>query len=377
MAKASGTRALFLVVSVALLGGVGCRWWPRPKVAAPCSGVVARTVAAVETPVAAVEPPPCADCVTVTPENFARAESDRYFATIAAGGGFGRFMHNRTPTPVDKQDVVRMNQDTLYSGGVFDLNAGSVTVTLPDAGKRYMSLEVINEDEYTPMVAYKPGGYLVNRELAETRYVMVAVRTFVDPSSAADLDAVHALQDEIKVRQAGEGTLELPKWDEASEDKVRSSLVELASTMYVFTNAFGPKGQVDPVMHLIGAATGWGGNPEKDARYVNLKVPNDDGNHVYRLTLGEVPVAGFWSVSVYDAKGYFEKNPYDAYTVNDVTAVKSQNGTVTVQFGGCDGKVPNCLPVMKGWNATVRLYRPQPEIFSGEWKMPGLKAVGG
>ena len=29
-----------------------------------------------------------------------------------------------------------------------------------------------------------------------------------------------------------------------------------------------------------------------------------------------MPVDAFWSVSVYNAQGYYEKNPYDAYTLN-------------------------------------------------------------
>ena len=34
------------------------------------------------------------------------------------------------------------------------MNAGSVTVTLPDAGGRFMSLQVITEDHYVPEVSY-------------------------------------------------------------------------------------------------------------------------------------------------------------------------------------------------------------------------------
>jgi hypothetical protein len=30
---------------------------------------------------------------------------------------------------------------------------------------------------------------------------------------------------------------------------------------------------------------------------------------------------------------------------------------------------------MKGWNYTVRLYRPRPEILSGKWKFPEAHAV--
>jgi hypothetical protein len=70
----------------------------------------------------------------VTVDNFIRAESDLYFAKFVAGGAFGKFAHARQPTPIDQQDVIRMNRDTLYSYSVADLAAEPVTVTLPDAG---------------------------------------------------------------------------------------------------------------------------------------------------------------------------------------------------------------------------------------------------
>ena len=38
--------------------------------------------------------------------------------------------------------MIRLNRDTLYSSAVFDLDAGPVTITLPDAGKRFMSMLV-------------------------------------------------------------------------------------------------------------------------------------------------------------------------------------------------------------------------------------------
>jgi hypothetical protein len=48
---------------------------------------------------------------------------------------------------------------------------------------------------------------------------------------------------------------------------------------------------------------------------------------------------------------------------------------VSDQFGGCDSKIPNCLPIMPGWNYIVRLYRPRVEILNGTWKFPELKPV--
>jgi len=133
---------------------------------------------------------------------------------------------------------------------------------------------------------------------------------------------------------------------------------------------FGPRDQVDPLRHLIGTAMAWGGNPEKDAVYLNITPSKNDGKTLYRLYVKYVPVDAFWSISVYNAQGYFEKNQYDAYTLNNLTAKKNQDGSVTINFGGCDGKTPNCLPITPGWNYLVRLYRPRTEILNGTWKFP-------
>ena len=156
---------------------------------------------------------------------------------------------------------------------------------------------------------------------------------------------------------------------------MRDALLVLASTIPDFSHAFGTKAEVDPIRHLIGTAAGWGGNPDKDATYLNITPAKNDGTTVYKLNVKNVPVEAFWSISVYNAEGYFQKNEYDAYSVNSITGKKGSDGSVAIQFGGCDGKIPNCLPITKGWNYTVRLYRPRPEILSGKWKFPEPQPV--
>jgi len=319
-----------------------------------------------------------ADPVSVTVDNFIRAESDLYFARIIkdSGGAIGKFNHRREPASVDNQTVIRLNRDTLYSSALFDLHAGPVTITLPDAGKRFRSMQVINEDHYVPEVTYTSGPHTLDKAKVGTRYVAVAIRTLVDPNNPADLKQVHALQDAIKVEQSGgPGKFEAPNWDPVSQKKVREALLVLASTMPDFKKAFGKKDEVDPVRHLVATAAAWGGNPDKDAIYLNITPPNNDGTTTYKLVVKDVPVDAFWSVSVYNAEGYYQKNPYNAYSVNSVTGKKDSEGATTIQFGGCDGKIPNCIPIMKGWNYTVRLYRPQKEILDGTWKFPDPQPV--
>jgi hypothetical protein len=316
--------------------------------------------------------------VPVTVDNFVRAETDLYFrgALKDSAGAMGTFHHRREVASVDDQVVIRLNRDTMYSSALFDLDAGPVTITLPDAGKRFRSMQVINEDHYTPMVVYTPGAHVLTREIVGTRYALVAIRTLVNPGDEKDVQQVHALQDAIEVRQKARGTFVAPDWDPESQKKVRDALLVLASTLPDFRGAFGQKGKVDPVHRLIGAAAGWGGNPDKDAVYLNVTPGQNDGTTVHRLVVGKVPVDAFWSISVYNAQGYYEKNALGAYTINNVTGRKGADGSTAVQFGGCDGKIPNCLPIVKGWNYTVRLYRPRAEILSGQWKFPEAKPVG-
>jgi len=259
---------------------------------------------------------------------------------------------------------------------VLDLDAGPVTITLPDAGKRYLSLHVINQDHYTANIFHGAGSYTLTRDSVGTRYAYIIIRTFVDPASADDLKQAHALQDAMQVSQKDAGKLELPAWDAASHKKVRDALIVLASTMPDLTQAFGTKATVNPVRHVVGAASAWGGLPEKETIYLNVTPPKNDGKTVYRFSVKDVPVDAFWSVSVYNAAGYFDKNPEGAYTVNNITAKRGGDGNVTVQFGGCeDGKTPNCLPIMPGWNYLVRLYQPRPEAASGAWKFPEAQPV--
>jgi hypothetical protein len=307
----------------------------------------------------------------VTPDNFNRAESDFNFKKKVDDGMFGKFGHVREPAPIEKQLVIRINRDTLFSWGVFDL-AEPVTIVKPDTGKRFQSMLVVNEDHYVKLIAYVPGEYVLTRKKMGTRYVQVAFRTFVDPNDPEDVKAARAIQDKIVVKQAAPGRYEIPDWDEVLQKKVRDGLLLMGSTLPDSKRMFGDVHQVDPIRHMIGTAAGFGGNPESDAVYVNMFPEKNDGATPYVLKVRDVPVDGFWSVSVYSAEGFFQKNDANAYSFNNITAKKDSDGGVTIHFGG-DPKLSNYLPIMKGWNYTARLYRPRKEILSGSWKFPNAQ----
>jgi hypothetical protein len=179
---------------------------------------------------------------------------------------------------------------------------GPFTTAVPDSTLTgFMSMQVISQDHYTTEVAYGPGAFTYTKDNVGTRYVYIHYRNLADPEKTEDIKVANAVQDAIKVEQASAGKFEVP----------------------------------DPFDHLIGTAIGWGGNPRNATDYQSFYPTKNDGTTVHRLTVKDIPVDGFWSVSVYDAKGFFEKNPLDAYSLNNLTARPSADGSVTVQFGGC------------------------------------------
>jgi hypothetical protein len=304
---------------------------------------------------------------SVTVDNFRRAETDHYFLTYVGKGCFGKLCNERGPAPVDKQDVVRMNRDTPYSVGIFDLTS-PLTIMKPATGNRFQSMQIINQDHYIPLVAYDAGTYVLTQEQVGTRYVAVLFRTFVDPNDAADVKAAHAAQDAIRVTQAHPGKFEVPDWDQDQRAKLSAALAPLMTYVPDSRRMFGKVGTVDPIRHLIGTAAGWGGNPVEDAKYITGVVKLNDGKTPHVLTVRDVPVDGFWSVTVYNAKGFYEA-PENAISVNNVTGKRNADGSMTIRFGG-DPTAVNYLRIMPGWSYIVRLYRPRPEVVAGKWTFP-------
>lgn len=308
------------------------------------------------------------EAVTVNVDNFARAESNLAFAaTQKEAGDVNTWSHNRVPTPFDRQPVIRQNRDTLYSAAVVNVSEGA-TITIPDAGDRYLSAMVIDQDHYVPHIFHGGGTHELALAESGTEFVLVVVRILVDPNDADDLAAVNRLQDELVIDARAGAAFVLPPYDLDAMKDTRAHLIGLSRGIGDFHGAFGRRGEVDEIRHLLGSASGWGGFPESEAVYLNVDpgLPRGD----YELTVGDVPVDAFWSITVYNADGYMVDNPAHTVSVNSVTAVRDDDGTVTVRFG--DSTAPNTIPITEGWNYLVRLYRPRQEVQSGDYRFPEI-----
>ncbi len=306
--------------------------------------------------------------------NYVRAESDLQFKGYAEKyDAFGKFTHSRKPYDVKKQVTQSGNRDTLYSFGVFDLSKSPLTISLPDTGDRYMSLMLVSQDHDVYPAFYAPGKWTFTQKEIGTRYVMFGIRTFANPNDPKDLEAAHRLQDQVTVEQKDKGDLSgIPEWDEKQMMALRKSYNAIGSTLSDSSTFFGVKCDRSYLENAMGVAVGWGGLQRQDALYLPRQVPKNDGKTAYVLTVPkEVPLEekGFWSVTVYNKDRFMEPNEYNAYSFNNVTAQKNEDGSVTIHFGG-DPKAKNFLPIFPGWVYIVRLYRPGKEILNGKWKFP-------
>ena len=311
----------------------------------------------------------------VTVGNLIRAETDHMIRENmrAFGIGIGEIVHLRQPTTPENQPVIRMNQDTLYSGAVLDLSE-PVRVTLPETGGRYMSMMVISQDHYISSEAM-PGTYALTEEIVGTRFAFVAFRTFVDITNPEDITATHAAQDAIEITGGGEGPFEAPDWDLDQLALARTAVNSISTLGFDASRAYGLMTEVNPVDHLIGAIAGWGGLPAKAAIYLIDAVDENDGITPHTVTVEDVPVDAFWSITVYNAEGYLEANDLGRNNFNNFTAQPNENGSITMNFGACeDGRI-NCIPITPGWNYAVRMYQPRPEIRDGSWTFPSIGPV--
>jgi hypothetical protein len=305
--------------------------------------------------------------------NYVRAKTALQFGKYyALAGGINRFSHRRDVVDVTNRTSKRLNRDTLYSVAIVDISKGA-TVTLPDAGDRYLTLQVVNEDGFTNRIFHGAGRYGLTVEEFDTPFVWLLVRTLVFDSIPGDVEEAHALQDQVTISSVSDRPYSHPNYDQASFEHTNKLLVELAKDVTDNAGAAGSKDDVDPIRQLLVTAYGFGTLPESESFLVNVQ-PDLPSDGAYALRVKDVPVDGFWSLAMYDKEGYFNPNPYEVYGFGDRSAKKSPDGSITLHFGGDPNSV-NFIPLSDGWNYVIRLYRPRKEILDSSWTFPEVQPI--
>lgn len=324
--------------------------------------------------IAALSATPALAEETVTPETYIRAEVDMSFAQfqLNAGSDVNRFYYIRQPTPLDAQAVVRMNRDTLYAGALVDTEGGA-TLTIPEfSDDRYVSVLVIDNDHYAPVVFYEPGTYDIP---GDTKYVSLIQRIqLMDPDYPADVTLVNSLQNQFTIDAASHDLFPQPQWD---VDSVLALRAVYEQEFQKFTQYepdwMGPRGEVNEETRHLAVAGAWGLFPEKDAVYINYTGPAS-AEACYTATYDVPPNDAFWSITVYGADGFMKS---DANIVNDRNVALNDDGTFTVHYGSealCGGQ-PNRVDITEGWNFLMRIYRPGQAVLDRTYTLPDVEEV--
>lgn len=306
--------------------------------------------------------------ILVNADNYVRAEAAFQFEGMSKrSGGINKLVHVRQPIALDRQRNMQMNRDTIYSSAVVDISKGA-SVSFPNSGDRYMSIAIINEDNYTTAVYH--GGEAIELTMKEhgTPFVALIARILVNPSDPQDMKIANDLQDKIQITASSANTYQRANYDIDSRKATRELFRLLGAGLGEASFCNGKKTEVKETRHKICAAIGWGGLPTYEVVYA--KNQNKYALGDYQLRLKDVPVNGFWSISIYNDKGYFQENEYDAYSINNVTAEPNEDGSFTINFGEHKNGRKNFLPIMEGWNYVARLYMPSKDVQAGRWLFP-------
>jgi hypothetical protein len=132
---------------------------------------------------------------------------------------------------------------------------------------------------------------------------------------------------------------------------------------------------------------GLGANIREDAIYPscvvdeNGNVLNGENKYLLHFDKGKTPHANaFWSLTMYDADGYFIKNPINRYAIGDRSNLKiNGDGSIDIfiqKDNPGKAKEANWLPAPSGvFNLLMRVYWPKKEMIEGTWSPPAVKKL--
>jgi len=319
--------------------------------------------------------------VSVTPENYAFAELDVSMNEEVKHGATNKFYHHRMPMEIDKQPAVLMNRDTLYSFAIIDASHGA-TVHVPKGDGRYISLHVMDHDHTTEHVYYGAGDYKIDPAKA-SHFVVLNIRTQVNPNDPADIDKAHAIQDEYKVTFPEGYTpkaFKMIDWNKDELKKLQTHYRQVADKRGV-SKTMGPRGAYSQEDVNIGAAVATGLLPDQDAWYSfnTYKVSKDICyTATYPVPGMAKPDLGFYSMTIYGDDLYLH-NEKGSSLSNKELKLNPDGKSFTMHYGTektCGKNAENLLIApTDNWTLALRVYFPTQDIQDNQYKLPEPKPV--
>ncbi|WP_136481902.1 DUF1214 domain-containing protein [Cognatitamlana onchidii] len=304
-------------------------------------------------------------------------------------------------TKAGEDKVVRMNNDTYYTGGFIYLKNGPVKLSATYSDPtRFYSFQLVDEKncnfhnlinpegDYYLYYHEKPKG-IKEEQLIKAPSLIIAVITRVevkDKDNAKDVETARQVFNGLRI--SGPEIEEFPKLDLLSsfEDSVVNRANQIMDSVFAnvsFKELVASPEQVPKEVSYLklaaGTKGGWGGPLASHSSYQMMFFDNqgnalDGSKGTYTVTTEEPKVDAFWSITVYDSErgGFFHPNKNNRYHINNTTAKRNADGTITFTFKtNCKEGDLNCLEVPAGkFDLAVRYYLPHEDLISGKWTMP-------
>jgi len=314
----------------------------------------------------------------VTASTYPTDETSRQILKNQDLAGINSFKHMRKLTPTDQQPIVSMNRDTYYSFAVVDISNGA-SITMPEIPKgKYMSVQAITEDHRIQAMKYGAGTYDLTTHTGTHLYIIVRLDATFTEAEAKEI------QDKIMIEANSNEMFTTNPVNKQSFTEVENALKAKVGSLKkryglntlqgMFSDPRDESGTFfNDEKHQIGAAIGWGAGQMIDNIYE--KSRNYSVDSCYQLTFEDPQNKAFWSITVYDKKGFMFN---DLANFSSHTAQMNEDGTYTISFG-CGADAPNNLEVANPsgvFSIVIRHFRPSERVRKGDYRLlPFMKTV--
>jgi hypothetical protein len=206
----------------------------------------------------------------VTDYAYKVSETDFNIKRSLAKAPINEWAHQSYVSNVKTQQVIRENQDVIYSSAVVDVSKGAI-LSVP-ASETYHIIQIIDQQNYSVDVVYPGKSITITPDnLTYGNYVYLNMRIRKLPEDKGGLEATLKLQAMAKIEAKSAVPYTTPDIviDQPKMEQIRTALIKdvQAGKVPDSSNAQGSPFQTNPRDHLYATAYGWGGLSVEHAAY--------------------------------------------------------------------------------------------------------------
>ena len=300
----------------------------------------------------------------VTDYAYKVSETDFNIKRSLAKAPINQWAHQSDVSNVKTQQVIRENQDVIYSSAVVDVRQGA-TISVP-ASETYHIIEIIDQQNYIVDVVYPGKSITITPDnLTYGNYVYLNMRIRKLSDEKGGIAETLKLQRMASIVANSSVPYETPDIviDQKKMEQIRMALIKdvQAGRLQDTSKAQGSPFQTNPQDHLYATAYGWGGLSVEHAAYLPItnKTEIKNGKAVpSSLTFMPPEIdygrGGFWSITTYNSEGWLAKNKA---AISNSEAVANPDGSYTIRFNSPGS--PNNIDTPSPFTALLRIYVPK------------------